>query len=846
MLATHRLKSIVRDHSESARRESCHVSVLVMRLAHLLLSVFAAMGLVLTLLAGSMAYRSLLELRDIRRAADIGRATSTAMSATVAISLERSVIQVALALDEPIPGAFQDLVATQRSMADAGLADALAQVARMTDLATGSDYAAQTRASLATVADLRAEIDALLALPLAARDGARAYALPFELKAEIVRLRNATDLLRGRVGVSAEPAGVLEAIQMDAWEVREFGGRARTYFAIATLRAQSIERSDLAMLRQDNARAEEAWASLRNTIEETADLPTSLAEEIRSADALYFGEYVPLISEMEGMTEGRPIEARIDYGIGFEDFFDFSNAALGSMEALSRDAGAALVAYWDDRQRTATAWAAASCALAVVLVLILAACACILHLKVTKRIGAISDTLTRIAEGDLDATVDRGRRELHEIGILADTVKTFHRALEERRRLEAEARSAAERESAARTAEAERERAMIEERASRADREREAAEARSRAERRAAAEVAEVVAACAQGDFTRRLTTDDKERVFAEICDGVNRIGEVAGSGLGAVRMALDRLASGDLTHRMPAAFQGVFGEIARSMNETADSMARALTEISMSSAAVDASAREISGAADDLARRSERNAAMLEETASALEEMSASVQSAARSAELAQTAVTEISGRARAGHDVVRNAVVAMREIRASSEAIGKILKVIDEIAFQTNLLALNAGVEAARAGEAGRGFAVVASEVRALAQRSSDAAREIGELIETSTANVHRGVGLVHDSGAALEEIVSGVEDMAGKISEIAASARETATGISEISTATTELDRETQRSAAVFEETNAAVRNLQAEAAALATSVSAFRLDPRAEGTSTPIELSLRRSA
>lgn len=191
----------------------------------------------------------------------------------------------------------------------------------------------------------------------------------------------------------------------------------------------------------------------------------------------------------------------------------------------------------------------------------------------------------------------------------------------------------------------------------------------------------------------------------------------------------------------------------------------------------LEALAREISGAADDLARRSERNAVMLEQTASALEEMSATVRSAAGAAQAARGAVDDISGRASRGHDVVTRAVTAMGEIQASSEAIGRILHVIDEITFQTNLLALNAGVGAARAGEAGRGFAVVASEVRALAQRSSDAAREIAGLIETSGQNVARGVGLVNETGKALQEIVSGVEDVADRIRQIVQAAQETA---------------------------------------------------------------------
>ena len=355
-------------------------------------------------------------------------------------------------------------------------------------------------------------------------------------------------------------------------------------------------------------------------------------------------------------------------------------------------------------------------------------------------------------------------------------------------------------------------------------------DARHGREQQVMAEIAAVVSTCAGGDFSARLRTDDKQGMLAELCQGVNQIGEVAASGLGAVRSALEHLAQGNLSHRMPSGFQGVFAEIAEAMNATADSLTRTMSDISISADTVDSSSREIAAATDDLARRSEHNAATLEQTAAAVEEMSAAVRSAAASAGTARAAVEDISNKASSGQDVVGRTVAAMAEIQQSSDSIGKILQVIDEIAFQTNLLALNAGVEAARAGDAGRGFAVVASEVRALAQRSSDASREIATLIGTSSSNVTRGVELANESGVALGDIVAGVRDVATKIGEIVKAMDETSSGIAEISTATNQLDNTTQQNAAMFEETNAAVRALQSEAEALAKSVSAFSLAAR----------------
>jgi methyl-accepting chemotaxis protein len=803
------------------------------------LCAFAVIGVIMAILGGVLVAQSLRELRDIRTTAILGTADSTAMAATVAMSLERSVIQVGLAYPEPLPQPFRDLVTEQRQTADTGLAEALRQVAAADGLETRDAYLAQTRAALARVADLRAEIDALLSVPIGARDAERAYALPYELKEEVVALKNATELLRDRAPVSSQLAGALGAVQMRSWEVREFGGRARTYFAIATLNAAPIEKSDISVLSLDNSRAREAWQALRNATHAMPGLPEGLGAGIDAADALYFDEYVPTIDRMLAVSQATPPGETPDYGMEFMDFFQFSNAALGAMETLSQDAGAALATYWQGRERRAIRSAVASCAFVALAILALVLIYAMLRVRVVGLLGAATRLLGSLADGDLEVRIRENRRELHEIRQLFSSVEAFRAALRNARMQEQEARETAERQKQAEAQAAERERKEMAERAARAEAERAEAQARQEREREAAAEIARVVEACAAGDFSRRLETADKEGLFREICEGVNRIGEVTDTGLGAVQRALQEMAEGDLTYRMPHDFDGVFAEIARSMNGTAESLQRTLVSISSSAEAVETAAVMVAESTSDLSGRYEASASRIEATATELAQMTDHVRAAAASADDARSAVDDISRKAAEGSGVVERAVDAMDGIKSSSDEIRKVLKLIDDIAFQTNLLALNAGVEAARAGDAGRGFAVVASEVRGLAQRSSEAAKEIANLVETSSASVESGVDLVTQSGAALQEIAEGVADVATRIRDIASATGETSSGVSEISRATSELDGATRSNTAVIEGAADAARRLQAEASRLKDAVLAFRVAEAAPAAATAPE-------
>ena len=226
-----------------------------------------------------------------------------------------------------------------------------------------------------------------------------------------------------------------------------------------------------------------------------------------------------------------------------------------------------------------------------------------------------------------------------------------------------------------------------------------------------------------------------------------------------SVATGLEKLSAGDLLFRLTTAFSGDYEKLRGDFNAAMATLQETMQSIATNTQGVRSGAEEITQASDDLSRRTEQQAASLEETAAALDQITATVRRTAEVANEARDLVSTSKADAERSGDVVRETVGAMDGIETSSKQIANIIGVIDEIAFQTNLLALNAGVEAARAGDAGRGFAVVATEVRALAQRSADAAKEIKALISASGQQVETGVKLVSETGQALGRIVTQV---------------------------------------------------------------------------------------
>jgi methyl-accepting chemotaxis protein len=300
-----------------------------------------------------------------------------------------------------------------------------------------------------------------------------------------------------------------------------------------------------------------------------------------------------------------------------------------------------------------------------------------------------------------------------------------------------------------------------------------------------------------------------------------------------ALGVALSRLAAGDLSVRIEGALSPEFERLKTDFDNAAAALDKAMNAVSRGAQGIRAGTDDIARAADDMSERTEQQAATLQETAAAVEQLTATVEQTAKSAKAVSAQVREAADDAQASGVVVTRAAEAMTQIEASSAKVSQILGVIDEIAFQTNLLALNAGVEAARAGDAGRGFAVVAQEVRALAQRSADAAKEIKTLIVDSSRQVGEGVDLVGKTGAALRGIVEKVGAIDILVDEIAASANEQASALGQVNVAVNQLDQVTQRNSAMVQRSTEAAHALRAEAADLSNHVGGFRTGSTASG-------------
>lgn len=342
-------------------------------------------------------------------------------------------------------------------------------------------------------------------------------------------------------------------------------------------------------------------------------------------------------------------------------------------------------------------------------------------------------------------------------------------------------------------------------------------------------EIANVVSAAGNGDFSQRVSLQDKEGFFASLGGGVNQIMETSERGLNDVAGLLSAFASGDLGHRIERDYSGLFQKVKEAGNETADQLTRVLGEVRSAAAALTGAASQVSATAQSLSQAASEQAASVEQTTDAIELMSASISQNSDNAKVTDGMATKASREAGDGGSAVSQTVTAMKQIAAK-------ISIVDDIAYQTNLLALNAAIEAARAGEHGKGFAVVAAEVRKLAERSQEAAQEIGELASNSVSTAER-------AGKLLDEIVPSIQRTSELVQEISAASAEQSQSVGHIGEAMTQLNKATQQNASASEELAATSEELSGQAEQLQQSIAFFNID--GGGRHEPAD-AVRRSA
>jgi methyl-accepting chemotaxis protein-1 (serine sensor receptor) len=332
------------------------------------------------------------------------------------------------------------------------------------------------------------------------------------------------------------------------------------------------------------------------------------------------------------------------------------------------------------------------------------------------------------------------------------------------------------------------------------------------AEVRVENEVAALVQGAAQGDFRQRLPVEGKTGFFASLSTGMNQLMDTSERGLTDVSELLAAFAEGDLTQRIERDYQGLFGKVKDSANETAGNLTRVLGEVRAAADALTGAANQVSATAQSLSQAASEQAASVEQTSSQIDMMSSSIGQNSDSAKVTDGMATKASKEAAEGGGAVSQTVTAMKQIAAK-------IGIVDDIAYQTNLLALNAAIEAARAGEHGKGFAVVAAEVRKLAERSQTAAKEIGDLAGNSVSTAER-------AGRLLDEIVPSIQKTSELVQEIAAASAEQSASVTQIGGAMGQLSKATQQNASASEELAATSEELSAQAEQLQQSVAFFK--------------------
>ncbi len=758
-----------------------------------LIGLVCAMALVSSGLALQGIWSAVTQYGVAQQVVQLAGLNKNLFDALGAFRLERAAMQSAVLIPSDKNQTSIDTYLHRRKLID----DALVQ-AQTVFSAVARPSLVTVRSELTAVYDenkaLREIVDREVKLPLANRDKQlpdRILTVGEKLLQRLDRASLAVDSELRTLNPSLTELVVARAL---AWATRTYAGTAGVMISSIAAQQRPFDAQETRALLNANASAVASWQALRD-LTDTAQTDPAIRAAVAKGHEGYFAG--PMKDKREAMntlttTGGKP-------NMSADEWRGLIVPALEGLAAVANVALDRAVAGANAAASEAFFTIARYAGILIFSLLIAVAGYIVVRSRVTNPLAQMTTSMTRLAEGDLSTALPSITRR-DEIGAMASALAVFRDNLVKMRDLEEQERAAA----AARLARAQSMEAVV-------------------------SDVGEVVAAAAAGDFSARLQIDHADEQMQKLVAGINEINAVVDGATSEFSDALQAIAAGDLTHRVDTAYRGRFADLKGAINDTVDRLSSTVKTIQLTSADVGLAAREINMGADDLSKRTEEQASSLEETAATTEQLAASVKATAQASRQAANVANDAMQAAQTGGAIAGKAVDAMARIESASTKISDIIRVIDDIAFQTNLLALNAAVEAARAGDAGKGFAVVASEVRTLAQRSSEAAKDISALISSSNAEVGEGVKLVRQAGEQLSQILAASEKVAATIAEISAASGEQASGIDEMSQAVAHLDEMTQQNAALSEQSAASAGSLSGKIAQLNDLVAAFKTGP-----------------
>lgn len=769
----------------------------------LLLSAIGFLSILLLTALGLQATGAWVTYRTAAHFAALNEATDTYINGLQELVKERLATNNALQSEAKMSADDAAVIAALRSKADKMLADGLARIAAIHGAADHEERFGAVKKQLNDLQKLRADSDKWLAFPYAKRD--RGFLADYFNDSTVI-IDTAINAWRR---ISRESAGSdatlrdLAQIRNFAWSMQDLAERERLKVAqsIATHAPmqEQLQKENSAKRVQIN----QLYLILGHM--KAADIDPRIEKALDNIEKQYFQAYRTLLVKVErasaialATNKSQYTLPKPNYPMDAQSWSDQTRPqVLTFLELL-------LAAAEVSEQRTLTAhndaliWLTWILGLMAAGVVVAAGCGYFIVRSVTRPIQQLSHIMERLAKRDLDVRIP-GTERRDELGAMARAVEVFKQNTLAKDRLEAEvdARAAAAK-----------------------------AEADLRnTELQFQEELAALIDSAAAGDLSRRVDLTGKSGLMLKLGEGMNRWAETIKVALGEVLRMMSALARGDLSIRVTGEYEADLLQLQKDTNATADKLAAIVGQTVDGISAIKSATAQLASGSADLSSRTEEQVASLEEMAAAIRQLSVTIKQNAENAQQANQLAANARAAAEGGGNVAANAVAAMGQIEASSGRISEIVGLIEEIAFQTNLLALNAAVEAARAGDAGRGFAVVAAEVRALAQRSSQASKEIKGLISESSQQVRAGVEMVNKAGSSLSEIVGSVQRVAGIVAEIASASREQSAGVQEVDDSVTQMESVTQKNAALVEESTSSLTSVDAQVDSVARVISFF---------------------